>query len=135
MFCVNRPTNERADGQNDERTNKRMFRIGVATDSSRGSACRVVLYAVAYKGERLGIEFGVQQIKNSFLILRDAIAALLACAAVARPPFRVQQQTKEATPPSTYLIVSESDDPDLDGVTFCCAAIVSSGPALICFCP
>ena len=48
---------------------------------------------------------------------------------------RKQQRTKEATPPSTYLIVSGPDDPDLDGVTFCRAAMVSSAPALIRLCP
>ena len=42
---------------------------------------------------------------------------------------------KEATPLGTYLIVSWSDDPDLHGVTFCRAAIVSLVPALVRICP
>ena len=63
----------------------------------------------------------------------------MACAAVVQPPFaladalgqRAQQRTKEAAPLGTHLIVPGSDDPDFDGVTFRCAAIVSSAPALV----
>ena len=38
---------------------------------------------------------------------------------------------KQATSPGTYLIVSRSDDLNFYGVTFCCAAIICSAPALI----
>ena len=72
------------------RTNKQTNERGcsvssVATDPSRGSAHRPPR-CHARRG-RLEIEFGFRQTKNSFLILSDAIAALLTCVAVVRPPF------------------------------------------------
>ena len=64
------------------------FCLGVARDSSCGSVhcpprCHV-------RRGRLKIEFGFRQTKNSFLILKDAITALLVCVAVVRPPFCVR---------------------------------------------
>lgn len=82
-----------------KQTNERMNDCSVSCWRRRGflpwlrslSPC-----AVTHKRERLEVEFGFQQTKNSFLISRNVVSTLLACATVARPSLRVRSAPVQA---------------------------------------
>ena len=86
-FVLCKSPDERTSGRTHERMNERFV---LASPQIYPAVPRIVPYATAREKGRLGIEFDFQQNQKLILILRDAIAALLACVVVVHPPFCVR---------------------------------------------
>ena len=139
-FVSCKSSDERTNGRTKRQTNER---FALASPRVRPAVPRVAPCAVPREEGRLMIKLGSQQPKKHSSDCEVCLAACLRERRTHDDHFafadafeqRARRRTKEATPPSTYLIVSGSDDPDLDDATFRRAATVSSAPALIRFCP